>query len=432
MRSLLQERKKRKLKAKEEALQEDAEQEGRDLAAKLERDGKAALEGEESAAEEFLDSSVADFVGEPVEAEADAEEKEEDKKVEAVEEMEKAVLSALPDAFEMTAPLEEEDYVPLLLRSPLYNKLDNIRNQLERLAKESGPNAQQDEKEKAWNECTKFHVCKGRDLLPRHKVGLRLGQEVLDAVCDRLRLKKLRLKLARSIPANREWKGNAYRNSVHLSRDRSKVYVRRERLDSIGEFLVILAHFAAHLKADDMKDDESPAFGGHFTAALSVIHARLFTLMLHNADSLYPSLRGDDEEAKVAAQEAKVPMCPLPSTRHEGPLLNPAEIRFRQRGCRRFHDGSQALWGRMPLGQDTRVLAHEAGSSDGAAAVLGNGAANTAVWQLPVSVQEGLTGEAAFRTFAAAASDSPRGEVLDPEDAEHAELLRMLKQRMKD
>merc|ERR1712139_145965 len=87
-----------------------------------------------------------------------------------------------------------------------------------------------------------------------------------------LRSNSIELIIASKLPHN-SYEGNCYRNSIFYDQKANKAYVRRKRLENIGELAIILAHTAAHIRTYDvsggtMMNDDSPAFRKHFNAAL--------------------------------------------------------------------------------------------------------------------------------------------------------------------
>lgn len=67
------------------------------------------------------------------------------------------------------------------------------------------------------------------------------------------------LLLASNLPPN-NYEKNAFRNSVHFQHAKKILFVRRERMDSIGEFTVVILHSLAHIKTGDLSDDSNTLF----------------------------------------------------------------------------------------------------------------------------------------------------------------------------
>lgn len=52
--------------------------------------------------------------------------------------------------------------------------------------------------------------------------------------------------------------------------------MRRERLETVGEFVLVLIHCLAHLKAQDLRDDTDPSFVKEFHRSLAIVCDDLF------------------------------------------------------------------------------------------------------------------------------------------------------------
>lgn len=67
------------------------------------------------------------------------------------------------------------------------------------------------------------------------------------------------LLLASNLPPN-NYERNAFRNSVFYEHARNILFVRKERIDSIGEFVVLILHSMSHIKCGQMTDDGNSQF----------------------------------------------------------------------------------------------------------------------------------------------------------------------------
>jgi hypothetical protein len=93
-------------------------------------------------------------------------------------------------------------------------------------------------------------------------------------------VKPVRLLLATSLPRNPH-QSVAYRNSFHYTAHDHTLFIRRERLEEVGEFVLVLLHSLAHVAAAEKAgdagwDDASPAFAKELHAMLRVVCADLF------------------------------------------------------------------------------------------------------------------------------------------------------------
>jgi len=74
---------------------------------------------------------------------------------------------------------------------------------------------------------------------------------------------------ASKLPFN-EYVGNRFRNSIHFNDKKRVLYIRPQRLNTVGELVVVTAHSLSHILAGDMGNDGSSLFQARFFAALKV------------------------------------------------------------------------------------------------------------------------------------------------------------------
>lgn len=84
------------------------------------------------------------------------------------------------------------------------------------------------------------------------------------------------LLLADKLPPNPHLTKNAYRNSFYFDTSNQILYMRKERLENVGEFVLVLIHCLAHLKAQDLRNDTEPLFVKEFHRCLAVVCNDLF------------------------------------------------------------------------------------------------------------------------------------------------------------
>ncbi len=109
-------------------------------------------------------------------------------------------------------------------------------------------------------------MCKGElipvdinELSPTHFVVYRFGVFVTQLLQQSLGAPQITLLLASSLPPNNYTK-NAFRNSFFFEHSRRILFIRQERMESIGDFIVVVLHCMAHIKVDDLVDDNNPLF----------------------------------------------------------------------------------------------------------------------------------------------------------------------------
>jgi hypothetical protein len=108
--------------------------------------------------------------------------------------------------------------------------------------------------------------CKGdlapvdiNSITPSQFVVYRYGVFVIRLLNQSIGTPEVSLLLASNMPPN-NYEKNAFRNSVFYEHGRKIMFVRRERMESIGEFVVVILHTLAHIKVGDMTDDSNVLF----------------------------------------------------------------------------------------------------------------------------------------------------------------------------
>ncbi|XP_038154475.1 uncharacterized protein si:dkey-103g5.4 [Cyprinodon tularosa] len=88
------------------------------------------------------------------------------------------------------------------------------------------------------------------------------------------------LQIALRLPNNNYFK-NAFRNSFFYQEAEETLFVRRQRLQSVGGFSLMLLHCLSHIKTKDMSSDLSPAFQRLFYKTLQDCLQELFLARLN-------------------------------------------------------------------------------------------------------------------------------------------------------
>ena len=109
-------------------------------------------------------------------------------------------------------------------------------------------------------------MCKGElipvdinELSPTHFVVYRFGVFITQLLQKHLDIPEITLLLASSLPPNNYAK-NAFRNSFFFEHSRRILFIRQERMESVGDFIVLVLHCMGHIKIDDLTDDNNPLF----------------------------------------------------------------------------------------------------------------------------------------------------------------------------
>ncbi|XP_064840268.1 uncharacterized protein si:dkey-103g5.4 [Oncorhynchus masou masou] len=90
------------------------------------------------------------------------------------------------------------------------------------------------------------------------------------------------LQIATSLPSN-NYKYNAFRNSFFYQEAEKTVFVRRQRLQSVGGFSLLLLHCLSHVAVGDMSVDSSPTFQRAFFKLLQACLGELFEARLESS-----------------------------------------------------------------------------------------------------------------------------------------------------
>ncbi|XP_066498957.1 uncharacterized protein si:dkey-103g5.4 [Hoplias malabaricus] len=127
-------------------------------------------------------------------------------------------------------------------------------------------------------------------LNPREFLIFQHGQLLLQLLHSHKVAPAVKLQLAASLPAN-DYHCNAFRNSFYYQETEKFLYVRCQRLQSVGGFSLLLLHCAAHISTGQLSIDSTPAFQRAFFKVLQVCLSELFhaRLALDSAEGKTPS-----------------------------------------------------------------------------------------------------------------------------------------------
>lgn len=112
-------------------------------------------------------------------------------------------------------------------------------------------------------------------------VSFRFGEFIMDLLAKKLGFPKPALLLASSLPKatdelGNDYHHNMYRNSFFYEPKSNSLYIRIDRLNSVGGLTVMLVHTLSHIALDDMADDRKHAFMKKYHKALEVCCADMF------------------------------------------------------------------------------------------------------------------------------------------------------------
>ena len=193
-------------------------------------------------------------------------------------------------------PLTEEQLSSLLMATPIYQKLQQIRELLKSTPTLAAPApapqkpmtepgfAYIDNQDAGWLYDTEFHPVDINSIPVRAFVVYKFGAFIINLLCQNRRHPPVHLLLADKIPPNKNLVRNAYRNSFKFDSHNQILYIRLCRLDNVGEFVVVLVHTLAHIKTDSLADDMNPQFIKEFYRSLSICCSDFF-FSRHNSES---------------------------------------------------------------------------------------------------------------------------------------------------
>ncbi|KAL7831745.1 hypothetical protein AOLI_G00292930 [Acnodon oligacanthus] len=185
----------------------------------------------------------------------------------------------------ITVPRREgEDWTRLLELSPLFQLIKEVDQQIRTRAWKVGLlNGDQsgsgrpfiDFLDAQW-ECEGDLVQVSRDTLNAREVLIyQHGQLLLQLLHLHKVAPAVKLQLASSLPAN-DYHCNAFRNSFYYQEAEETLYVRHQRLQSVGGFSLLILHCAAHISIGQLSIDSTPAFQRAFFKVLQVCLSELF------------------------------------------------------------------------------------------------------------------------------------------------------------
>ncbi|XP_062603182.1 uncharacterized protein LOC134264959 [Saccostrea cucullata] len=249
----------------------------------------------------------------------------------------------------------EQDWVNMLMASPLFKQINDLADMLDKTEGGLGGSDKvlggdysrpyMDVKDAQW-------VCKGdlkpadiNQISPAQFVIYRFGVFVTRLLHQTIGTPEVSLLLATNLPPN-NYKRNAFRNSVFYEHSRKILFVRRERMDSIGEFVVVILHSLAHIKTGDLSDDSDTVFLREFYKALRVVCQDMFFSRAHNNPTPQTRLSLEQALGTVKKQEDKMAIVgDLVDLRVDGPT----RIDFSEQSM------SQRLYGCESLASNSRL-----------------------------------------------------------------------------
>ncbi|XP_072885617.1 uncharacterized protein [Hemitrygon akajei] len=197
-------------------------------------------------------------------------------------------------------PILEKNFAKLLLQVPLFKLLGEINKHLkanqEAKMDHQGTNQSKvkyEEKGRPYIDAVDAEfTCEG-NLVPLtpEKISVtelavyRFGIYIVQRVKKVINAPEIKLLLASSLPQN-NYTHNTFRNSFFYQHSQNTLFIRRQRLASVGDFSLLLVHCLAHLAAGQLSDDSDTLFLKFFHQALKFIFKETFFTRLNVSPTL--------------------------------------------------------------------------------------------------------------------------------------------------
>ncbi|CAJ1065477.1 uncharacterized protein si:dkey-103g5.4 isoform X1 [Xyrichtys novacula] len=184
--------------------------------------------------------------------------------------------------------IPEEEWNKLLELSPLFHLLKGVEQQLKSWARgaklfrgELSDRSQSfvDILEAQWECEGELIPLDSSALNPREFLVYQHGLYLMHTLHNLKLTPTISLQIAASLP-NNNYYNNAFRNSFFYQEAEETLFIRRQRLQSVGGFSLLLLHCLSHVKIKDMSSDSSPHFQRLFFKALQAGLGELFLTRL--------------------------------------------------------------------------------------------------------------------------------------------------------
>ncbi|KAI9538610.1 hypothetical protein NQZ68_012262 [Dissostichus eleginoides] len=189
----------------------------------------------------------------------------------------------------ITVPtIPEEEWTKLLELSPLFQLLKGMDLQLKGWACGAGLlRGELSDRGKSFVDVLDAQwECEGElipldlsALNPREFLVYQHGLFLIDTLNNLKLAPVISLQIAASLP-NNNYFSNAFRKSFFYQEAEQTLFIRRQRLQSVGGFSLLLLHCLSHIKIKDMSSDSSPAFQRLFFKILQACLGELFQAIL--------------------------------------------------------------------------------------------------------------------------------------------------------
>ena len=166
--------------------------------------------------------------------------------------------------------LHNTDINQLILSTPLYSQLVELEKTLHlQLSQKDDPlkvtvpdthaRAYIDLKDAQWECIGDLVPLDTESLTPSDFVVYRFGIMTAQMLQREASLPGMTILLASNLPPN-NYSRNCFRNSFFYQHLQNILYVRKERMRTVGEFVLVIIHCLAHIKVGNLVDDSNPFF----------------------------------------------------------------------------------------------------------------------------------------------------------------------------
>ena len=143
----------------------------------------------------------------------------------------------------------------------------------------------------------------------RNFVVYRFGVFVADLLA-RSKFDRVNILLASMLPApqpqlQNSYAFNAFKNSMYFDAPSCTLFIRIERMQSLGDFVLVIMHAVAHVTAHSMESDAEPAFLREFHRALRVCCEDLFFARMSYRSANEPAAAVSSALQQAGTQFAK-------------------------------------------------------------------------------------------------------------------------------
>nr|XP_015193128.1 PREDICTED: uncharacterized protein LOC107075667 [Lepisosteus oculatus] len=185
-------------------------------------------------------------------------------------------------------------------------------------------------------------------LSPREFLVYQHGLYLLGLLRTHTQVPEITLQLAASLPAN-DYTHNAFRHSFFYQEAEKTLFVRRQRLQGVGGFSLLLLHCLAHIASGELSPDSSPNFLRAFFQTLQVCLGELFLLRLvapqGESGDTPSSLRDILLKDESCSPDSRAALSALLQDRVQGHLSSPQRLadRLREYSETRIYRGVEGL-----------------------------------------------------------------------------------------